>query len=37
MNIIQKMKIRKICTQILRDKGKSKKVVMAEFMNRNKK
>lgn len=37
MSIIEKMKIRKICRKILTEKGKSKKVVMTEFINRNKK
>lgn len=37
MTKIEKIKIKKICRRILLDKGKSKKVVMAEFLNRNKK
>lgn len=36
-DIMFQLRVKKICRQILHDKGKSKKVVMAEFLNRKNK
>lgn len=36
-DIMFRIKVGKICREILHDKGKSKKVVMAEFNSRKKK
>lgn len=36
-DIMFQLRVKEICRQILHDKGKSKKVVVAEFNNRGKK